>query len=125
MDGHWFAHLSRRGESFRWPLAPFADVGVGTLSEHAIRAGYIGLAEWLVKNGGLPEPAEAAPLEQHLLRAPARIQPKAAPLIDRAAQDQIGHELRAVYAEMLDEPVPDELLALLGAADIVSVAAMR
>ena len=33
--------------------------------------------------------------------------------LDRAIQDRIGRELRKLYEEALNEPVPEKLLALL------------
>ena len=33
--------------------------------------------------------------------------------LDRAIQDRIGRELRKLYDEVLHEPVPEKLLALL------------
>jgi hypothetical protein len=36
-----------------------------------------------------------------------------APKLDRAIQDRIGRELRAMYAGLVTQPVPDRLLALI------------
>jgi hypothetical protein len=36
------------------------------------------------------------------------------PTLDRSAQDRIGHELRAMYAELGRQPVPQRLLDLVG-----------
>ena len=36
------------------------------------------------------------------------------PTLDRAAQDRIGRELRAMYAELERQPVPQRLLDLVG-----------
>jgi hypothetical protein len=33
------------------------------------------------------------------------------PKIDRAMQDRIGHELRAMYEELLKQPLPEKLTA--------------
>jgi hypothetical protein len=35
------------------------------------------------------------------------------PIIGRSIQDQIGHELRAMYASLKSQPVPDHLRDLL------------
>jgi hypothetical protein len=37
--------------------------------------------------------------------------------IDRAAQDSIGRQLRAMYSELLREPLPEKLLATLRALE--------
>ena len=42
---------------------------------------------------------------------------KAQPTIGRHAQDKIGRELRAMYGELVEQPLPDEVSALLGALD--------
>jgi Anti-sigma factor NepR len=36
------------------------------------------------------------------------------PTLDRPAQDRIGHELRAMYADLERQPVPQRLLDLIG-----------
>ena len=41
------------------------------------------------------------------------------PKIDRALQDKIGHELRAMYEELLKQPLPEKLTAPLRALDEV------
>jgi hypothetical protein len=41
----------------------------------------------------------------------------ARPKIDRAIQDRIGRELRAMYEELLRQPLPENLLAPLRASD--------
>ena len=33
--------------------------------------------------------------------------------VDRAAQDLIGHQLRAMYSDLLRQPLPDKLLSTL------------
>ena len=113
MDGQWFATI-RRGHGSSRALPAFGDDSLGPFSDDAIRAGYIGLAEWLVRNDdwreddescALPEPSAPAPIDRE----------RAAPQIDRSSQEQIGRELQALYADVLDEPVPDTLLSLLGA----------
>ncbi len=110
MDGQWFACLSRPGHGCGRALPAFGDDSLGSFSDEAIRAGYIGLAEWLVRTGDWSDAAESPPLPT---RAPIDRE-KAAPQIDRHGQEHIGRELQALYADLLDEPVPDELLAVLG-----------
>ena len=46
-----------------------------------------------------------------------RITNKVEPRLDRVAQDRIGRELRAMYDELLRQPLPANLMALLGAHD--------
>ena len=41
------------------------------------------------------------------------------PKIDRAIQDKIGRELRAMYEELLRQPLPENLIAPLRAYDEV------
>ena len=41
------------------------------------------------------------------------------PKIDRALQDKIGQELRAMYEELLKQPLPEKLTAPLRALDEV------
>ena len=41
------------------------------------------------------------------------------PKIDRAMQDKIGQELRAMYEELLRQPLPEKLTAPLRALDKV------
>ena len=36
------------------------------------------------------------------------------PALDRAIQAQIGSKLRAMYGELVEQPVPDRLAAILG-----------
>jgi hypothetical protein len=45
--------------------------------------------------------------------------------IGRAIQDQIGRELRAMYEELLRQPLPEHLVAPLRAPDDVQTAAKR
>ena len=45
--------------------------------------------------------------------------------IGRHAQDRIGRELRAMYAEMLTQPLPGELIALLDAFEDAETAQAR
>jgi hypothetical protein len=62
-NGQWCAALSRRGDRVVRPLPAFTEQQVGRFSEHGIRAGYIGVAEWLVKSGvwlALPHRSEGA-----------------------------------------------------------------
>ena len=112
MDGQWFAAVSRHGDAASRALPAFGDTTVRPYSDEAIRAGYIGLAEWLVRSGDwrvmdmepelLPQPTKA-PIERE----------KTAPCVDRSSQEQIGRELQTMYAALLDQPVPDRLLSLL------------
>jgi hypothetical protein len=39
-----------------------------------------------------------------------------APIMSRAVQDRIGHELRQMYAELLRQPLPENLVASLRAS---------
>ena len=47
------------------------------------------------------------------------------PKIDRAIQDKIGRELREMYAELLRQPLPENLIAPLRAMDAVAEARKR
>ncbi|GGK50324.1 NepR family anti-sigma factor [Salinarimonas ramus] len=47
--------------------------------------------------------------------APAR--DTADPRLDRATQARIGDQLRAMYSELLDQPVPDRFVELLAKMD--------
>jgi hypothetical protein len=47
------------------------------------------------------------------------------PKIDRAVQDKIGRELRAMYEELLRQPLPENLTAPLRAYDEVQTARQR
>ena len=111
MDGQWFAGL-RRGHGPSRALPAFGDDSLGTFSDDAIRAGYIGLAEWLVRNDDWREEEESCALPLPPVQAPID-RKRAAPQIDRSSQEQIGRELQSLYADVLDEPVPDTLLSLL------------
>lgn len=46
----------------------------------------------------------------------------AKPKIDRIVQDRIGRELRAMYEELLRQPLPENLLAPLRTSDAVHTA---
>ena len=48
-EDQWRAALYKRDDGSITELGPIAVEDLSGLSEHAIRAGYIGLAEWLVK----------------------------------------------------------------------------
>jgi hypothetical protein len=113
MDGQWFATISRSDRALSRPLPAFVDEGLGPFSDGATRAGYIALAEWLVKNADWPDADDAGAPPQAMVPAPIDRE-KAAPCIERPTQERIGRELQALYADLLDEPVPDTLLALLG-----------
>ena len=116
MDGQWFAVLCRDSDRSTWPLPPFTDDAVGPLSEHAIRAGYIGLSEWLVAEGRWPD-ATDLPSLQPPERASVRITKKAEPRLDRTARELIGRELQAMYADVIEQPLPANFVALLGAQE--------
>jgi hypothetical protein len=47
------------------------------------------------------------------------------PKIDRAIQDKIGRELRAMYEELLRQPLPENLTAPLRAIDEVQSSRQR
>jgi hypothetical protein len=111
MDGEWFAAVSRASDARSRALPAFADNPARPFSEAAIRAGYIGLAEWLVRTGDWPQ-EDAADLLPQPTKAPVERE-KTPPCIDRPSQEHIGRELQALYAEVVDEPVPDSLLSLL------------
>jgi hypothetical protein len=40
---------------------------------------------------------------------------EATPRLDRASQNRLGRELRAMYAGLLQQPIPEHLTALIGA----------
>ena len=44
-------------------------------------------------------------------------EPDAGPRLDPAAEARIGNKLKAMYDQVVNEPVPDHLLALLGQLD--------
>ncbi len=113
MDGQWFAAVSRHGHGSGRALPAFGDDSLGSFSDDAVRAGYIGLAEWLVKTGDWLDPIESSAAVTQPTAGPIARE-KASPQIDRSSQDQIGRELQSLYADVLDEPVPDSLLSLLG-----------
>ncbi len=50
---------------------------------------------------------------------------RAGPKIDRAIQDKIGRELRAMYEELLRQPLPEKLTEPLRALDEVTSARQR
>ena len=50
---------------------------------------------------------------------------KLEPKIDRAIQDKIGRELRAMYEELLRQPLPENLTAPLRVYDEVQTARQR
>jgi len=111
MDGQWFAAIARAGQAASRALPAFGDNPARPFSEAAIRAGYIGLAEWLVRSGDWPE-EDAPDLPPQPTKAPIERE-KTPPCIDRPSQEQIGRELQALYADVVDQPVPDNLLSLL------------
>ena len=51
MDGQWFAKLYADGQEHGRPLVPSSDDLSVQLSDHAIRAGFIAVGEWLVRTG--------------------------------------------------------------------------
>ena len=62
VDDQWRAALYQRDDSSVKELIPFTAGELSGFSEHAIRAGYIGVAEWLVKCQVVREA-----IERHLL----------------------------------------------------------
>jgi hypothetical protein len=46
--------------------------------------------------------------------------PRADPRLDPAAEARIGRKLKAMYDQVVNEPVPDHLLDLLGKLDASS-----
>jgi hypothetical protein len=64
VDDQWRAALYQREDSSVRELIPFTAAEVASFSENAIRAGYIGVAEWLVKGHIMREA-----VERHLLDA--------------------------------------------------------
>jgi len=46
------------------------------------------------------------------------------PAIDRAAQVEIGHQLRSMYSELLSQPLPEKLLSTLLAIQQAEVPTM-
>ena len=113
MDGQWFATISRpdaRAEPRparlrrRGPRPVFGQRHAGRLYR---AGGMAGEDRRLARCGRRRRTAAGngpAPIDRE----------KAAPCIERPAQERIGRELQALYADLLDEPVPDTLLALLG-----------
>ena len=113
MDGQWFAALRRQGDEVGQPLRAFAEDEVGAFSDQAIRVGYISLAQWLAKHGNGPNAAiNSAPCEDETAGLVV-IRDKAAPCLNREAHELIGRDMQEMYADVLEEPLPDNLLALL------------
>jgi hypothetical protein len=50
-------------------------------------------------------------------QSPRRRQPKAGASVQMQVQDHIGRQLRAVYDDLLSQPVPDRFLELLDQLD--------
>jgi hypothetical protein len=59
----WRAALYKRDDGSVTELGPIAAEDLSGLSDHAIRAGYIGLAEWLVKVRAAPPVLKRAHLD--------------------------------------------------------------
>ncbi|SCC80433.1 hypothetical protein GA0071312_1490 [Saliniramus fredricksonii] len=57
------------------------------------------------EKGGVPGAGTGADAEQHK------------PQLDRPTQTRIGDQLRSMYAELMDQPVPDRFRALLDQLD--------
>ena len=60
--------------------------------------------------------------EQGMARMECRVIPfrprsASAAALDRAVQARIGEQLRAMYDSLVEEPVPDRIVALLGRLD--------
>jgi hypothetical protein len=62
IDDQWRAALYRRDDSSIKELTPFAAGELSGFSEEAIRAGYIGLAKWLVNRQVFREAVERSQL---------------------------------------------------------------
>jgi hypothetical protein len=99
-DGQWFGALQRHGHPSRRALPLFAEEIVCAFSEDAIRAGYVALAEWIVRERSWPDPATDSPGRSEG-PVPPRVIEKRPPQIGRTAQDQIGRELQAMYDGVL------------------------
>jgi len=115
MDGQWFAALGREGDEIGQPLRAFAEDEVGPLSDQAIRVGYISLAQWLAKHGNGPAAARNAALSEVEITGSVVIRDKAAPCLNQEAHELIGREMQEMYADLLEEPLPDNMMALLAA----------
>ena len=62
IEDQWRAALYQRDDGSIAELGPVAVEDLSGLSEHAIRAGYIGLAEWLVRGQAARQAVEARSL---------------------------------------------------------------
>jgi hypothetical protein len=56
IEGSRFATLHLAGTSCERPLHPFPDEVPAGLSRQAVEAGYVAVAQWLVKTGRWPDP---------------------------------------------------------------------
>jgi len=55
MDGQWLAALYVSGSTYGRPLLPAPDDIAASSCDESIRAGYIGVAKWLVQTGQWPD----------------------------------------------------------------------
>ena len=55
MDGQWLATLYVSGSNHGKPLLPAPDDIAASTSDASVRAGYIGVAKWLVTTGRWPD----------------------------------------------------------------------
>ena len=64
IEDQWRAALYKRDDGSITELGPVAAEDLIGLSDHAIRAGYIGLAQWLVKRRAVRPALKRARLEE-------------------------------------------------------------
>jgi hypothetical protein len=64
IEDQWRAALYKRDDGSITELGPVAVEDLIGLSDHAIRAGYIGLAQWLVKRQAVRPALKRAHLEE-------------------------------------------------------------
>ena len=64
IEDQWRAALYKRDDGSITELGPVAAEDLIGLSDHAIRAGYIGLAQWLVKRQAYRPALKRARLEE-------------------------------------------------------------
>ena len=63
-EDQWRAALYKRDDGSITELGPVASEALIGLSDHAIRAGYIGLAEWIVKGRAARQAVKRAHLDE-------------------------------------------------------------
>jgi hypothetical protein len=64
MEDQWRAALYKRDDGSITELGPIAAEDLSGLSDYAIRAGYIGLAEWIVKGRAARQAVKRAHLDE-------------------------------------------------------------